>query len=94
MISFDEYVLMVADMLERPEFCDDVDSIRHRLLADIGLDSLEVVMVGSVTLDLLPPGCELPQDIMDSILDTTLGDLYHFIAAAQERTDDRNGPQV
>lgn len=88
MITFSEYVDKVAVMLDRPDLAVDCEAIRNRRLFELELDSLDVVLLGSVSVDLLPRQVELPTEITDSPGDSTLGELYHFIAATLESASD------
>lgn len=87
MISFAEYVERISLILDRPDLCDDTEAVRHKSLVNLDIDSLDVVLLGSATLELLPRDVELPSELTEAIGETSLGDLYHFVAAVLERTD-------
>jgi len=85
-LSFEDFVNELADATQRADVLTaDVAGIQHLTLAMIGLDSLEIVIVGSVLLDHLPRDVEIPDAISREFTEATLGELYHLYAAAAER---------
>ena len=87
-MTFDEFVEELIDATQRQAAFDRFDShaLQHATLDDLELDSLEIVVVGSVLLDHLPRGVDIPHVIEQSFASVTIGELYHLYAAAADRT--------
>jgi hypothetical protein len=88
MLTFEQFVLRALEATSRLDLVDVAQSrLANDSLGSLGFDSLDIVILGSVLADLLPPGLEVPEMVSDAIVDSTLGELYHFYAATTERSE-------
>lgn len=87
-IALTEFLRRVRHLLDGRPAGDDKD-VSHRPIADLDLDSLDIVQIGYLVYTLAPE-LDLDDHIAEHPETVTLAELHHIVSATVERrTTDR-----